>query len=384
MALWGTVDTLAATPAVYTKTTSFDATDASVVVLASNTIKLPGHSYLTGDAVVYNDNGGTVITGLTDAATVFVNRVDADTIKLYTTKVNAVTGHASTGLKALTGVGVGAGHNFVKVPDDQYFIDTTEASLSTNRVKGLKTPGWNTYSTKAVPATVLSFDSTAVGVSLADNVISVGNQTVLINGSAVTYSRGGQTIVTGLTDGAVAYVHNVGPGMIKLYGTSAQAITGGATGLKALTVVGVGTHTLTAADGVTRNMIENIVPMKVSAATAGDVGVDGTDDALLFDRQVAITTQPLQSAATVDLANDANIVLAVVATALPGNTGLAYQWQEDGSNISASGIYTNVTTATMTITGTTNNLAGKKYRCVVSATAAQDLTSSEVVATQSA
>ena len=223
-----------------------------------------------------------------------------------------------------------------------------------------------------------------MGVSLADNVISVGNQTVLINGSAVTYSRGGQTIVTGLTDGAVAYVHNVGAGMIKLYGTSAQAITGGATGLKALTVVGVGTHTLTAADGVTRNVIETIVPMKVSAATAGDVGVDGTDDALLFDRQVAITTQPLQSAATVDLANDADIVLSVVATALPGNTGRAYQWQEDGSNISASGIYTNVTTATMTITGTTNDLAGKKYRCVVSATAAQDLTSSEVVATQSA
>ena len=51
MALWGTVDTLAATPAVYTKTTSFDATNAAVVVLASNTIKLPGHSYLTGDAV---------------------------------------------------------------------------------------------------------------------------------------------------------------------------------------------------------------------------------------------------------------------------------------------------------------------------------------------
>ena len=383
MALWGTVDTLAATPAVYTKTTSFDATATSVVILASNTIKLPGHSYLTGDAVVYNDNGGTVITGLTDAATVFVNRVDADTIKLYTTKVNAVTGHASTGLKALTGVGVGAGHNFVKVPDDQYFIDTTEASLSTNRVKGFKTPGWNEYSTKAVPATVLSFNATAVGVDLANNIIRVDNQPVLINGSAVTYSRGGQTIVTGLTDGAVAYVHNVGAGMIKLYTTASQAIAGGATGLKALTVVGVGTQTLTAADSVTRNVIENIVPMKVAAGTAGDVGVDGTDDVLLFDRQVSITTQPLQSAATVDLANDANIVLSVVATALPGNTGRAYQWQEDGSNISASGIYTNVTTATMTITGTTNNLAGKKYRCVVSATAAKDLTSSEVVATQS-
>jgi hypothetical protein len=283
MALWGTVDTLAAAPAVYTKTTSFDATDAAVVVLASNTIKLQGHSYVTGDAVQYNDAGGTVITGLTDAATVFVNRVDADTIKLYDTKANAITGHASTGLKSLTGVGVGAGHNFVKVPDDIYFVDTTEAGIAANRAKGLQTPGWVEYNTKTVPATVLSFDATAGGVNLADNVISVGNQTVLANGSAVTYSRGGQTIVTGLTDGAVVYVHNVGPGMIKLYTTANNAIAGGATGLKALTVVGVGTQTLTAADGVTRHVVETIVPMKVAAGTAGDVGVDGADDAVVAD-----------------------------------------------------------------------------------------------------
>jgi hypothetical protein len=283
MALWGTVDTLAAAPAVYTKTTSFDATDAAVVVLASNTIKLQGHSYVTGDAVQYNDAGGTVITGLTDAATVFVNRVDADTIKLYDTKANAITGHASTGLKSLTGVGVGAGHNFVKVPDDIYFVDTTEAGIAANRAKGLQTPGWVEYNTKTVPATVLSFDATAGGVNLADNVISVGNQTVLATGSAVTYSRGGQTIVTGLTDGAVVYVHNVGPGMIKLYTTANNAIAGGATGLKALTVVGVGTQTLTAADGVTRHVVETIVPMKVAAGTAGDVGVDGADDAVVAD-----------------------------------------------------------------------------------------------------
>ena len=283
MALWGTVDTLAAAPAVYTKTTSFDATDAAVVVLASNTIKLQGHSYVTGDAVQYNDAGGTVITGLTDAATVFVNVVDADTIKLYGTKAQAITGHASTGLKALTGLGVGAGHNLVSVPDDIYFVDTTEAGIAANRAKGLQAPGWVQYSTKAVPATVLSFDATAGGVDLANNIISVGNQTVLPNGSAVTYSRGGQTIVTGLTDGAVVYVHNVGPGMIKLYTTANNAIAGGATGLKALTVVGVGTQTLTAADGVTRHVVETIVPMKVAAGTAGDVGVDGADDAVVAD-----------------------------------------------------------------------------------------------------
>jgi len=283
MALWGTVDTLAAAPKWEATTEIFDATNASVVVLASNTIKIPAHGYTTGDAVQYNDAGGTVITGLTDAATVFVNVVDADTIKLYGTKAQAITGHATTGLKSLTGLGVGAGHNLVSVPDDIYFVDTTEAGIAANRAKGLQTPGWVEYNTKAVPATVLSFDATAGGVDLANNIISVGNQTVLANGSAVTYSRGGQTIVTGLTDNAVVYVHNVGPGMIKLYTTANNAIAGGATGLKALTVVGVGTQTLTAADSVTRHVVETIVPMKVAAGTAGDVGVDGADDAVVAD-----------------------------------------------------------------------------------------------------
>jgi len=283
MALWGTVDTLAAAPKVHTQTTIFDATDAAVVVLASNTIKIPAHSYITGDAVQYNDAGGTVITGLTDATTVFVNVVDADTIKLYGTKAQAITGHASTGLKALTGLGVGAGHNLVKVPDNIYFVDTTEAGVAANRAKGLQTPGWVDYSTKTVPATVLSFDATAGGVNLADDIINVGNQTVLANGSAVTYSRGGQTIVTGLTDGAVVYVYNVGAGMIKLYTTANNAIAGGATGLKGLTVVGAGTQTLTAQDGVTRHVVETIIPMKVAAGTAGDVGVDGADDSVVAD-----------------------------------------------------------------------------------------------------
>jgi hypothetical protein len=71
--------------------------------------------------------------------------------------------------------------------------------------------------------------------------------------------------------------------MIKLYTTANNAIAGGATGLKALTVVGVGTQTLTAADGVTRHVVETIVPMKVTAVAAGDVGVDGADDSVVAD-----------------------------------------------------------------------------------------------------
>ena len=288
MALWGTVDTLAAAPKWEATTEIFDATSASVVVLSSDTIKITAHGYTTGDAVQYNDAGGTVITGLTDAATVFVNVVDADTIKLYDTKANAITGHASTGLKSLTGLGVGAGHNFVKVPDDIYFVDTTEAGIASNRAKGLQTPGWVEYNTKTVPATAVTIDATQASVvDVATDVIHLGggSEATFATGEEVTYADGGGTAITGLTDGDNYFVSNVGPGMIQLYTSAANAKAKGATGLKNLTAVGVGTaHTLTAAAGaVTRNIVEVIVPMKVAVGDAGDVGVDGTDDAVVAD-----------------------------------------------------------------------------------------------------
>lgn len=53
-------------------------------------------------------------------------------------------------------------------------------------------------------------------------------------------------------------------------------------------------------------------------------------------------------------------------------TGLSYQWQVNPgtgfTNISNGGIYSNVTTATLTVTGATTTLNGAEYRCVVTGT----------------
>jgi hypothetical protein len=49
---------------------------------------------------------------------------------------------------------------------------------------------------------------------------------------------------------------------------------------------------------------------------------------------------------------------------------LTYQWQADSgtgfTNIANGGVYSNVTTATMSVTGAPFNMHGRKYRCVVS------------------
>lgn len=287
MALWGTVDTLAAAPKWETTTVTFDSTSTSVVVAASDTLVLSEHGLATGDAVTYSDGGGTAVAGLTDATVYYVNHVDANTIKLYDTMTNAVAG-GNTGRLDITGVGVGTAHSVQRTPSDIYFVDTTEAGIAANRAKGLQTPGWVEYNTKTVPATVVTFDATQASVvDITTDIIHLagGSEHLFATGEEVTYADNGGTQITGLTDGDNYFVSNVGPGMIKLYSSAANAKAKGATGLVNLTAVGVGTaHTLTAAAGaVTRNVVENICPMKVAAGTAGDVGVDGTDDAVVAD-----------------------------------------------------------------------------------------------------
>ena len=59
--------------------------------ISSNAITISSHGYLTGDTVVYDRNGNTALTNLVDKTTYYVVKIDANTIKLATTNLNAVT-----------------------------------------------------------------------------------------------------------------------------------------------------------------------------------------------------------------------------------------------------------------------------------------------------
>ncbi len=79
---------------------------ASAVNTTKNTINLGVTDLATGDAVTYNTNGGTPVTGLTNGTVYYVN-VQADgSVELYDTSADAVAGGA-TGLTKLTGTGSG-------------------------------------------------------------------------------------------------------------------------------------------------------------------------------------------------------------------------------------------------------------------------------------
>lgn len=84
----------------------FDASNAAVVVTATDRITIASHGLLTAQRVMYSDGGGTAITGLTDLVAYFIIVVDANTIKLATTVANANAGTAID----LTAVGVGTTH----------------------------------------------------------------------------------------------------------------------------------------------------------------------------------------------------------------------------------------------------------------------------------
>lgn len=90
----GNFAAIAAAQKVYTVATTSVNTDRDTVTLGT-------HSLEVGDEVKYADAGGTTLAGLTDATVYYVIPIDVFTIKLATTRANAVAGTAIN----LTGTG---------------------------------------------------------------------------------------------------------------------------------------------------------------------------------------------------------------------------------------------------------------------------------------
>jgi len=86
-------------------TATFDASTASIVDLAADTINIPSHRFLTGQRVTYNDGGGTAITGLSDGV-YYIIKVDRNLIQLASSLSNANNGTQIN----LTGLGTGTSH----------------------------------------------------------------------------------------------------------------------------------------------------------------------------------------------------------------------------------------------------------------------------------
>lgn len=141
--------------------------------------------------------------------------------------------------------------------------------------------------------------------------------------------------------------------------------------------------TYTTAAGSVRNISESLIPMRVSAADAGD-GVGVGDDAIVLDRTITISLQPLQADATVDIAGNASMTLIVAAAAVPAQA-VTYQWEYKVGAGDWTSVADTSTAATLVIdsTETAEYVEGNLFRCVVSTQGAVDAISNVVTLTQS-
>jgi len=126
-----------------------------------------------------------------------------------------------------------------------------------------------------------------------------------------------------------------------------------------------------------RKISETLVALSKNGIT-GDA-----EDTEFEDYLISITTQPADD----DSATGEAVTFSVVA-AITGTGGtLTYQWQEDSgsgfANITAAGVYSDVTTDTLAISDNTG-LDTYQYRVVVSATGADDVTSTAATLTETA
>jgi hypothetical protein len=108
---------------------------ATGINLTSNTITVPSHGYSTGDVVIYDKNGGTIVTGLTNYGVYFVIVVDVNTIKLATSAGNATLGTAVD----LTIVGSGSQLLHASVTDGGSGYFATPAVQFTTDLEGVTT-----------------------------------------------------------------------------------------------------------------------------------------------------------------------------------------------------------------------------------------------------
>lgn len=231
-------------------TVTFNA--ASAVDEAAHTITSVGHGLLTGDAVLYNANGGTVVGGLTDAVTYYVIKIDVDTIKLASSQNNAFS---SLAIAITDGIGI---NHTLKLTVPKLYV----AGLQTQEQKIEQYPFYagNVLTTPddnnsiAIGPFVTFNGGSSGSVSVSANTIIVTNHP-FATGDSVQYQTTG-TAIQGLTSGNTYYVVRVDSNTIKLATTLTNANNGVVVDITGL---GVGTThklTYTGADAVSLPTVE--------------------------------------------------------------------------------------------------------------------------------
>ncbi len=147
---------------------------ASDVTPGADTITITGHTFIDGDPIIYTNGGGTSIGGLTDMTTYYVIVVDTTTIKLATSKADAL---ADTAID-ITSVGVGSEHILyapVKVVPDPYNpitdFDAIDPQANPTKYRISLIPEDQTDGVKRDPVLIMAIDPL-----VGDDDVIIGNE----------------------------------------------------------------------------------------------------------------------------------------------------------------------------------------------------------------
>jgi len=161
--------------------------DAANGIVGTDTLKVESsgtHSFLNGTQVTYSNNGGTDISGLTDASVYYVNVVDDEHFRLAATEDDAVNG---TNIISLT-AGVGTSHSFITqslagIVEAEGTVDVTSGST---KIEG-NTSLFKRYF-KAGDTIFLKDDNATPGSLETFKVTAVADDTTLTVDTAPTFS----------------------------------------------------------------------------------------------------------------------------------------------------------------------------------------------------
>jgi hypothetical protein len=139
--------------------------------------------------------------------------------------------------------------------------------------------------------------------------------------------------------------------------------------------------------GVTTYMCDGVMRVKTETLVAmSSIESDASDDGVLVDAAIVILTQPQ----SVGVGTTGTARFSVVAEVLPASISPTYQWQYASSGVGAayttltnSATYSGTTTAGLAVTNTNSTLNNHKFRVVISATGATNVTSDSATMTVS-
>ena len=324
MSGWGNKDDKSSTGTVTLAAPSITFNGATAH--AAGVITSAAHPFQTGDAVVYNNGGGTSIVGLTSTSTYFIVNLTSGTVGLAATEAAALQGsilattdgsgasHTLTlsldyGRGVITGSSTvftteAAVGDFMLVGSQEMIIlsiasDTSCQVINANPQAVLTTFSGQGYTLNEKPTSgssdpnilstnVFGISATEIGAG-GDNVVSVAvatGGTLYVEAPVVAFSGGG-AVVTGSITTTVLTVTAVTSGKLVVGQTSGQFTgalgaqltsteVGGALGGKGTYTVDsqtVGSTTITTVPGTTAAGTATISGGAVTAITITDVGV---------------------------------------------------------------------------------------------------------------